>query len=194
MLEAQDRRFSAGAILGLNASQIQGDDEAGYTKLGLMGGLSAQILFTEKTELGIELLYSQLGSRSRPNDNPFFEGFKSRLNYVSIPVYYSYKDWLEKEEGEYYKLHFLGGLSYGRLFSSEVEGSPFVQAQDFFKEDYLGILFGATFYLNKHWGIGARWERGLLRLYTNDLDNPNQPNLERPLWDLHLTFYATYSL
>ncbi len=193
--EGQDRRFGAGALLGVNASQIQGDRFAGYDKLGLLGGLTAQVFLTEKIDISIEILYSQLGSRPEFNLNSSNDPFKIKLDYISVPVYVKYKDWID-EEGDYYKVHFFGGLSYGRLFGSEVESSDpgFVASQDFFKQNYIGILFGAIFYVNRNWGIGARWERSISRLYENDLNNPDQPQLMYPLWDKHLAFYVTYSL
>lgn len=189
-VDAQDRRFNAGILLGANLSQIQGDDEAGYSKIGLFTGLNVQIKLKDKTEIGVELALSQLGSRSTNNSATFFP-FKSTLNYVNVPVYFKYKDWLNEEE-QYYRLHFLGGLSYGRLFSTKMEGSPFVDVDDFLREDYVGILFGAIYYINSQLGVCGRWERGIIDLYNNNFDEG--PDISRgSLWSKHLTLYVTYS-
>ncbi len=189
--EAQERRFNAGFLLGTNASQIQGDREARYNKLGLYAGITAQILFTEKAELGLELAFSQLGSRS-VSTNPGVEPFKSTLNYIMVPVYFKYKDWLMEDE-QYYRLHFLGGLSYGRLFSTKMEGEPFESIDGFLRDNYFGFLIGAVYFVNSKIGIGARFERSLIDIYNNDLDNGGPP-VETNIWSKHLNFFVTYSL
>jgi len=189
--EAQERRFNAGLLLGANASQIQGDREAGFNKLGLLAGISAQILFTEKSELGLELSFSQLGSRST-STNLGAQPFKSTLGYVMIPVYFKYKDWLAAEE-QYYRLHFLGGLSYGRLFSTKMEGQPFEAVDGFLRENYLSFLVGAVYFINDKIGVGGRFERNIITIYNNDLDNGGPP-VESPLWSKSLSFYVTYSI
>lgn len=189
--EAQERRFNAGFLLGINASQIQGDREAGYKKLGLVAGITAQVLFKEKSELGIEIAFSQLGSRS-VSTNPGLEPFKSTLNYVMVPVTFRYKDWFVEDE-QYYRILAQAGLSYGRLISTKMEGEPFESIDGFLRDNYLGFLVGAVYFVNRKIGVGARYERSIIDIYNNDMDNGG-PNVERPIWSNHLHFYITYSL
>jgi Outer membrane protein beta-barrel domain len=190
--EAQQRRFNAGLLLGFNMSQIHGDAEVGFNKLGFLGGLQAQINLKEKADIGLEIAFSQLGSRSTKNSFSFFP-FKATLNYIAVPVYFKYKDWkAEDSDNEiYYRLHFLGGLSYGRLFSTKMEGF-FEPLDGFLNDNYMGILVGALYHINPKLAAGARWEKGLLDIYNNDFDEG--PNIERGrLIDVHLSVYLTYS-
>jgi hypothetical protein len=190
--EAQQRRFNAGLLLGFNMSQIHGDAEVGFNKLGLLSGLHAQINLKEKADIGLEIAFSQLGSRSTKNSFSS-EPFKATLNYVAVPVYFKYKDWVAEgsDKETYYRLHFLGGLSYGRLFSTKMEGF-FESLDGFLNDNYMGILVGAVYFINPKLGAGARWEKGLLDIYNNDFDEG--PNIERGrLIDVHLSIYLTYS-
>lgn len=193
-LHAQ-QRFKAGAVIGVNASQIDGDRSAGYTKLGLVGGLQGIAILTEKTELGLQILYSQRGSQSAFNQNNANFPFKIRINYIEVPVLYTYKDWLfEGKDGDYYKVHIHGGLSYGRLFETEIEDesltSPLVQLGDEFNEDDISIVLGATYFANEHFGFTVRWSRSLNLLYRNESTNLNA----RSMRGKFITFTMAYIL
>ncbi|MFK7807140.1 MAG: outer membrane beta-barrel protein [Saprospiraceae bacterium] len=185
------RRFNAGLLLGTNASQIHGDDDHGYNKFGLLAGVTAEIRFTAKTEIGLEIVFSQLGSRSTSRSLNVLP-YKSTLNYVMVPVYFKIKDWYNEEE-QYYRINAFAGFSYGRLIGTPVmEGNPFQSVEGFLREDYLGFLVGALYNVNSKLGIGARWERAILDVYNNNLDNGGPPVSRGQLESLHFSFYATY--
>jgi len=83
--------FKAVIPLGFNFTQIDGDDLAGYNKTGFNGGVGAMISLNEADswEMGMEILYSQLGSNTNsrsPNQ------IKTSLDYAAIPLYVNYKD------------------------------------------------------------------------------------------------------
>ncbi len=189
------QRFKAGLIAGLNASQIDGDRSAGYHKLGLMGGLRAAAILTDKTELSIELLYAQRGSQSElfPGNN--FVPFKIKINYIEVPVMYNYADWLEEEEDEeYYKILFGVGLSYGRLINTEIEddalNSPLVRLSDSFSKNDLSFTIGATFFATHKLGVSARWTRSLNLLFDNSKSSINAQSMRGKF----LTFHFLYML
>ena len=112
---AQSQGFDAALILGATAAQIDGDGLVGYHKVGLTGGIRASYPLEAKSDLGLELLFSQRGSRSPLSESGALVN-STTLNYLEIPVFYNYKDWYQEEEG-YYKVRAEGGLSYGYLFS-----------------------------------------------------------------------------
>lgn len=192
--EAQEQRFKAGVIFGTTLSQIDGDQSAGYIKLGLTGGIRGVAILSEKSELSIELLFDQRGSRSQSIFDEDFFPFKITTNYVSVPVVFNYKDWLSADE-EYYKLHFHAGLSYGRLLNSNIDdedqNSIFLSVSEFFEKDDLSFLIGATFYTSPHIAITGRFNRGLLPLFDNSIDD-GRPAAERPLVSKFLTLQCLY--
>ena len=169
------QRFKAGLVFGLNASQIKGDDSAGYNRLGIHGGLRAVAALKDKTDLLIELLYSQRGSFD--NGEQFFNGdLDISLRYVEIPIMLAYKDWYKEEEG-YHKVQVTGGLVFSRLLKATAAGSSHdAQVENFNNNDY-GITIGADFFLTKHFALGARWNRSINLLYNNKKHDENIDSL-----------------
>jgi len=172
--EALPQRFKAGILAGFNTAQIDGDLSAGFNKFGIIGGLRGVTILSEKMELSLELLYSQRGSKSDADE--FGIPFKISLNYVEVPVVFNYLDWQEAD-GEYYKLHFHAGFSYGRLLNFSIDGgtSGLLELSNFFRQNDVSFLVGATFYANKHLGITARYSRSIFPLFERD-DNNTTPN------------------
>ncbi len=187
------QRFSAGIVGGLNASQIDGDQLAGFDKLGLTGGIKAIVNFESAIDLSVEFLYSQRGSRPdifTPELDPDIE---VHLNYAEIPVYVTLGDWWQ-EEGQYHKVSVHAGLSYARLISARTFDyyHPSDQSLDklvpFFNDNDLSWLVGASYRMSSKWGITGRYTRGITPLL-----NPAKHNLaiER-LLSYYLTFRIDY--
>ncbi len=178
---AQQQRFKAGIIAGLNASQILGDDSGGYNRLGLQGGLRAITILTPKSDLFFEILYSQRGSREKLGSPLCFNGqIDIVTEYIEVPVMFTFKDWLD-EKGDFYKVQVSGGLSYGRLLSASAIGSCHDELTDSFNKNDLSIAFGASFFTNEHLTFGARWSRSLNLLYNREKGpfspiNPSDPD------------------
>lgn len=182
-MKAQER-FKAGIIVGFNAAQLDGDRSAGYNKLGLVAGLRGVTVITNKIEVSIELLYSQRGSRSSLVPDNSNVPFKIATDFIEIPLLFNYKDWYD-EEGEYYKLHFHAGFSYGRLISTNVEDdspvSNLVQASEDFNKNDWSYMLGATFYAGPHVAFTFRWSRSFGVLYFNNSANIGLPSLQNHL-------------
>jgi hypothetical protein len=160
------QRFKAGLVLGLNAAQINGDDNGGYNKLGLQGGLRSVIVLQDKMEVLLEMLYSQRGSRSKVNQFPV--GLKINLQYVEVPIMFAYKDWYI-EEDDYYKVQVIGGLMYSRMINAKVDGSVNHDGQvDNFANNDFGYTLGAELFLSKHFGFSFRFSRSINLLYNKD--------------------------
>lgn len=172
--EAQ-QRFKAGLVFGLNASQIRGDEFAGYKKLGLHGGLRATAMLKDKMDLIIEMLYSQRGSFQRLPNNPDGD-MKINLQYAEVPIMLSYKDWYIEEE-DFYKVQAIAGFSYGRLIEATAVASFHdTEVEKFNVNDY-SFTVGADVFLTKHFAIGSRWTRSINLLYNNKKHNENLDGL-----------------
>ena len=77
--------FQAGTIIGINTSQVSGDNLAGFNKLGArlgafvnkkMGSFTAQI----------EFQYINKGSKELVDTESYAQGYKFFLNYLEIPI------------------------------------------------------------------------------------------------------------
>ena len=182
-LQAQ-QRFKAGIVLGVTAAQINGDDSAEFNKLGLTGGLRAVTILSEKSDVLIELLYSQRGSQTALSSRSVAFQRVVHLDYIEVPILFNYKDWLADDD-DYYKLHFQGGLSYGRLFNSRFEDSPLEEAAPFFRENDFSWAAGATFFINENVGFSARYNRSINLLFKSNSTNANVNSL--------LSFFLSFS-
>lgn len=182
--KAQDR-FNGAVVFGFNAAQIDGDNLAGYDKLGLMGGVKLDYRLDNPWYLSLELLYSQRGSQSELRSDGSVPLRKINLQYVEIPLLIRYKDWWVPEEG-YYKVDAEAGFSYAYLFNSNSSQGSFSWETDDFSQNDISFTLGANFYVNKHWGFGARYTRSITRLYIN----PDTG--ERDLLGYFLSFKSYY--
>jgi len=87
----QAQFFKMVVPVGFNFTQVDGDDLAGYNKIGFQAGIGTMLVLDEleRFETGFEILYSQLGSNTNsrsPNQ------IKLAFDYASIPIYFNYKD------------------------------------------------------------------------------------------------------
>jgi hypothetical protein len=161
-LSAQEDRFKASFTLGLNASQIDGDFDLGYHKIGLQSGINVATILSDKQQISIGMHYSQRGSQPKSyGDFVPAVPFKINLQYIEIPVLFHYLDW-EVGEKEYYKFNFAGGLSYGRLFKSKTSDTAYDTINDKFRKNNICWVAQATLNTSAHVGWSVRYTRDLL--------------------------------
>jgi hypothetical protein len=189
------RRFNAGLIAGLTASQIDGDASAGYNKLGLQAGLRGTARLTKRSDASIEFLYAQRGSQAALfNNNQNFFPFRLTLNYVDVPVQWHYKDWfVEDDEDGFYRVSFNVGLSYARFINARTgnDGNAMYEVvPDFLRKNDVSFLIGASFFVNRHLGITCRLVRSPFLMY-NPEDWENAP-LDRGWLGHALYFQGVY--
>lgn len=156
---AEAQQFHSGLRLGLNASQINGDEMAGFRKAGPVAGLYVSYPFSQKWAGQFELLYSQKGSKRQFTDQGGGPGIWNllRLHYIELPVMMNYS--LNKN----LSVHF--GLGAAYLFRTHLEdiyGGE--QEVDFLKKYELSSLIGAQYYLSKKVSLYARYTNSLLPL------------------------------
>jgi len=158
------QKFGGSIIFGFNASQIDGDQLAGYDKIGLNAGMGVTYHLKKNMLLNIEFLYSQRGSQSHLIPDKYIPLRKLTLNYLELPVYVSFLDWWIEDEN-YYKVQGFAGLSYGRLYSVKNGlGDPAFDGDNFVKND-ISFLMGVKYMFNSHWGVLGRYTRSINRLY-----------------------------
>lgn len=103
------------AFLGLNFSQIDGDQAYGYKRLGFHGGLGAMVPIYKQgnfdIEFSLEVALNQRGSHQRQQYKDNGDGITGEydvyMNYLEVPVLFYFSD---------KQIASLGvGASYGRL-------------------------------------------------------------------------------
>ncbi len=151
------QQFNAGIKAGISATQISGDQLAGFDKPGLFGGGFVNAYFRDKDCIQLELTFIQKGSRKNPNpDNNDFESYLLNLNYLEFPLL------LRHDHNDYLSLE--AGLSLAALlnFREEVnEGAPLAPTRTFDKTDLSGLA-GAYFHFSEDFILNLRYEHSLL--------------------------------
>jgi len=156
------QRFGAAVVLGPSLSQVQGEGNAGYDKVGFSGGLQAIVFLNKRFDLYVDLLYSQRGSRSSLIDRSFIERTGFDLDYIEIPVSFMIKDWIqESEDGmSYGKLGLYAGASFGRLIRSQAIGFEEAAAEQVSSND-ISLLGGLRFQWHRNWALNVRYTRSI---------------------------------
>lgn len=185
--------FSGAVVAGLNACQIDGDDLAGFDKVGLTAGFVTTVKFKSAFTLNMDFLYSERGSRPDIFSPEYDPNIEISLKYIEIPVYIAIGDWWQ-EEGQYYKVSAYGGFSYGRLMDAqavdyynpvEVNYDELVQ---YFNENDVSWLLGVDYRMSPRWGMTFRYTRGITPLL-----NPEKYDLNTErLLSYFLTFRVGY--
>jgi hypothetical protein len=110
------QRFDAGLILGLNGTQVEGDEFKGYHKAGLLGGLFVQTDIAPAILAGMEIKYSQKGSRRKHDPKkPEVDKYSMKLGYIDIPIFMGFRT--------NDKSMIVGGIAPGILIHSKEVGS-----------------------------------------------------------------------
>jgi len=170
----QDARFRLSLLVGLNTSQIDGDEIAGFNKLGLNIGGQINIILDRKDWVGrfqpsIGIGFTQLGSAPGGRDDALFQYQRFNLSYAEIPVMIHYIDqrWV-----------FSAGFAYRRLVNTK-----FIDANDFdvtdtfsdnYKKSEVSFIGGGTFYITRNIGVNVNWEHS-----TFDIFKPSMRQVHR---------------
>ncbi|NPA68727.1 MAG: PorT family protein [Chlorobi bacterium] len=106
--------FSGGFLFGIVASQVDGDEQAGYNKAGLSAGVYVTRPFSDITSFKIETYYAGKGAVSTQElaDGISTEVFKTSLHYAETAFLLDFK--LSK------KFDVAAGFAPSYLFSSKL--------------------------------------------------------------------------
>ena len=192
----KEPRFKAGIVLGMNAAQVDGDDQLGYNKIGIGAGLRGVAVISPSVELSFELLFSQKGSIPS-NDGPRKNALTFDLNYAEVPILIN----ILSKEGwdEFRHFHFQAGFSYARLLSSNIEeriSRPLRESevlystlQEELSSNEINFIIGGAYYFNKHIGIALRHGLAVTKFFDKN-DYPELSN--KSLRSYYLNLQAIY--
>lgn len=173
-LNAQERRFSAGAKIGLSSSQVSGDDLAGFHKAGLTAGLFSSVKFSKKWSGQFELLFVQKGSKYAGNpDAGDLNYYRLQLNYMEVPVLIQY---------QFKKLCIEAGPGFGYLIHyREEDRMGDITGMRPFNKSEISYNLGVNYRIINHLGISARFSNSISSIRNHasgahTLSNPGQQN------------------
>lgn len=175
----EEGRFTASVIAGVSFSQIDGDDDASYSKVGANVGARGGVRFGDKMELCTEILFSQKGSAINDRGTIF------HLDYLEVPVLFYYKDWqtTDRKNRKFMRVMVGAGLSYSRLVNSATfrnnqweNPSNTPNFQDPFEKNDFMFMFDANIFFTRNFGANVRWSRSILSIIAPNSTLRSNPN------------------
>lgn len=155
-LSAQNSRFGAGIIAGLNFAELEGNGITDY--FGLNAGLIGTARISRHTQVGMEILFSQNGEYILPESYPYVQYGQVRLNHLEIPLHIDWLIGVFKRE-DFYDWNLNLGVAYTRLFSHHAED---INNQDvsnqivYGKRDAFLLQAGTTYHFTKRLGLNLK--------------------------------------
>jgi len=155
-IDAQDSRFNAGFVAGLNFAALEGNGTTNY--IGLNTGIIGTAKITRHSQLGMEILFSQNGEYILPKFYPALQYGQVWLNHVEVPVHI---DWLIGvfQKDKFYDWNLNIGLAYTRLLSYNIETIDKVNVNDkiiYANKDAILLQAGTTYNFTKKMGINFK--------------------------------------
>jgi len=165
------------AIVGLNLTQVDGDEVFGFHKFGANLGAGVMIPFGKKGkwDVSIETLFTQKGSSQKPRYNDSLSNgevitgeYKLRLNYVEVPVLVMFTD---KE-----LISVGAGFSWGRLVGAkEWEHGQRIDSTTWnsgtYKPNDFSILGDIRIRLWQALKLNLRYQYSLVKIRTREFED-----------------------
>ena len=175
LLVAQNSIFKAGATVGINYSQIDGDHQSGYDRKGFSFGLRGGFVVNKRLDIMSELLYLEKGARPDKSNTTYDTKVATiGLQYAEVPLLIVHH--LKKNDQDFYQWSINAGLSYGRLLKSTATVTQRFKldtvitkslSQEFFKKQDLAFIFGIDYNIRPHFGIRFRSSFSLNNMFEN---------------------------
>ena len=176
-LSIQAQNFGGGVILGLGASQVGGDNLAGFNKAGLLVGAFANTSISELLSFQMEMTYIQKGSNNptmNDADHPNYLKEDISSSYIEIPLLLQYH--------QSNKLKIEGGLLSAYLidgYYNDLNGKiPIYTVNPFIKYDF-GLLLGIDYTFSNKLSLNTRLSNSILPIGAEDYNHPNTYNSSR---------------
>lgn len=185
--------FYGGLIAGTTFAQVDGDNFAGYHKVGFTVGGIAYAELAPKIAGSVEILYTQKGSRAHKQQLSnhkiyLIEKYNINMSYAEIPIMINYFD---KR-----KSHFGAGLSYSQLISGKEDVKTSPQLPDSldleknypFKKYDLNLVISGNLHLIKGLFLNLRFQYSLLPVRKNIYPEFGRAEQYNNMWVLRLMY------
>lgn len=185
------QRIKGELILGMNATQIDGDEVYGFHKYGFNVGVGAILPFSKHWSLSVETILNQKGAYQ----NASIEGdtlptpyYNIRINYLEVPVMIHYEDRETMTAGL--------GFSWGRSVGiEEIEHGTKVQSTTLagpYKRDDVNVLVDFRFRIWEKLKFNFRYAYSVFPIRTRTFTNSIGQTWERTQYNSLLTVRLIY--
>ena len=146
--------FGASILVGANFSQIDGDQFAGYNKLGLNVGIEIDRALNSDWDAAFEIRFSMKGSKKVVDPDVIDPTLKISYNYLEVPLMAKYT--------RFESFTPYSGISVGVNVFNERDDNGIVTEEEELKATEVGFVLGATYNLTDELGIDIRHSYSLL--------------------------------
>lgn len=181
------QNFRGGLIVGVAATQVDGDTYGGYNKAGPIAGIWVERSTLSDWFYRVGFRYIQKGSyaKNRSIDNP--DLYRMRLNYFDLPLCAGYRF----VNG----INAVLGLSVGYLSKATEENSlgPFPQEEvSTFKKFEFAAIAGLEYNYSTNWRFGLNFSYSILpvRPYRDNISY----RMNKGQYNRILEFVAIYRI
>lgn len=155
-LAAQEQRFKAGIVLGLNFSELEGEGLMDY--FGLNTGVFGTARLSKRFQLGMEFLFSQNGEYILPQYYPPIEYGAVWLNHLEIPFHIDWLVQVSRREKDHH-LNFNLGIAYARILSYSAEDAQKIDVSEqlvYADKDAFLMQTGMTYQFTPKMGLNLK--------------------------------------
>lgn len=183
--------FKGEVIGGTNISQVDGDEAFGFKKFGLTGGVGVVAPIYKNWSLSLETMFSQKGSRLRPQFNDSLDGsYLLKLSYAEVPFMIQYTDRDIVSAG--------AGVSWNRLVAVDEYRNGYkvdtvsILTKVFDRDDWM--VFGdVRVRVYKNLILNARYSYSLDKIATrtvidSETGRPNERDWYNNVWSVRLIY------
>lgn len=185
------QRIMGAAIVGVNATQVDGDEVYGFHKFGLNTGLAAIVPFGNNWSVSLETIYNQKGAHQKKRANDSLDGsYDLKLNYLEVPFLIQYTDKDIVTIGT--------GMSWGRLVDISEQRNGYDMPgttieSGIYRSSDLNLLFDIKFRLIDRLRFNVRYAYSLRPIATREVidSKTGKPNI-RDQYNNLFTFRLYY--
>ncbi len=185
------QRIMGAAVVGVNATQVDGDEVYGFHKFGLNTGLAAIVPFGNKWSVSLETIYNQKGAHQKKQANDSLDGsYDLKLNYLEVPFLIQYTDKDIVTVGT--------GISWGRLVDISEQRNGYNMPgttieSGIYRSSDLNLLFDIKFRLIDRLRFNVRYAYSLRPIATREVidSKTGKPNI-RDQYNNLFTFRLYY--
>jgi hypothetical protein len=187
---ASGQKIRGGFTLGMNVSQVDGDEIYGFRKYGFHGGAIGTVPLEKDFMITLETLYSQKGA-NQPRRTQYYRQYRVELDYVEVPVLLQYNDRDIFTVG--------AGFAYGRLvkvkeWEKGVRTSTTLLGMNahFDRADYLALI-DLKFRIVHRLSMNVRYQYSIDKIRVAQFSDDFQQRFwERKQYNNNLTFRIAY--
>ncbi len=156
----QKNAFNLFFVAGVSPSQVHGDSYSGFHKVGAIGGVGIESVFTEKVSMSLAFQFIQKGAKKNPNPTKGdLSAYYLNLNYLEVPLLLTYTQ---------NKFLFDVGVSAGYLINyyEADQNMNFTGMYPFQKFEY-SVKVGLGVNLTPKWFVNFRSSNSFITIRPN---------------------------